>query len=70
MAGMRKSRGTPQADEEFLESVGSGQEPDNSRALGTEDPSRKALEANLESPPKLLTTPVKTPGRGAPSLWE
>jgi len=45
MVGMRKTRGAAQADEEFLESVGNGQEPDSSRALGTEDPSRKALEA-------------------------
>ena len=45
MVGMRKTRGTAQADEEFLESVGNGQEPDSSRALGTEDPSRNALEA-------------------------
>ena len=44
MVGMRKTRGTPQADEEFLESVQNGQEPDSSRALGTEDPSSKALE--------------------------
>ena len=45
MVGMRKKRGTPQADAEFLESVGNGQEPDASRAIGTEDPSRKALES-------------------------
>ncbi len=44
MVGIVTKRGTPQADEEFLESVGNGQEPDSSRALGTEDPSRKAPE--------------------------
>ena len=44
VVGMGKTRRAPQADEEFLESVGNGQEPDASRALGTIDPSRKALE--------------------------
>ena len=50
MVGMRKTRGTAQADEEFLESVGNGQEPNSSgiigtNDLGTESSSSKALES-------------------------
>ena len=49
LVGMSKTRGTPQADEEFLESVENGQKPNSSSALGTNtlgtgDPSSKALE--------------------------
>lgn len=50
MVGMRKTRGTPQADEELFESVANGQEPKSTGVIGTNDlgtasPSSKALEA-------------------------
>ena len=49
MVGIGKKRGTPQADEEFFESVENGQKPNSSGVigpndLGTESSSSKALE--------------------------
>jgi len=63
MVGMRKTRGTPQADGEFLESVGNGQEPDASGVtetndLGTESSSSKALEGV----PRVATKDTDDPG--------
>ncbi len=44
MVGTRKTRGTLKADEEFLESIANGQESSSATALGTDNPTNKALE--------------------------
>ncbi|MCZ6867004.1 MAG: hypothetical protein O7E55_06710, partial [Chloroflexi bacterium] len=56
MVGMRKTRGIPQADEEFLESVANGQEPTPPGVVGTNDLGTESLSSKaLESIPGVAT---------------
>jgi len=56
MVGMRKTRGIPQADEEFLESVASGQEPYSPGVIGTNDLGTESLSSKaLEGIPGVAT---------------
>jgi len=56
MVGMKKTRGIPQADEEFLDSVASGQEPYSPGVLGTNDLGTEPLSSKaLEGIPGVAT---------------